>query len=146
MKREKSCGTVLFTVKDGTVYYLLICSPCRNIVGFPKGHMEKGESERDTALRETREETCIEATIRGKFRYDISYPLKNGARKTVVYFTASYEGQTPHSDPRYEQYNFVSLPFEEAYEALTYENTKRVLAEADRYIRGKILKPKDDNC
>ena len=44
---EKSCGAVVVTEKDGLRYYALVKG---SYIGLPKGHMESGESERETAL------------------------------------------------------------------------------------------------
>ena len=41
--KEKSCGTVLYTVKDNVIHYLLI-KATDTYCGFPKGHVEAGET------------------------------------------------------------------------------------------------------
>jgi ADP-ribose pyrophosphatase YjhB (NUDIX family) len=61
--KEKSCGTVLYTVKENVIHYLLIRAT-DTYCGLPKGHVEAGETEHETALRETREETSIRAGMR----------------------------------------------------------------------------------
>jgi ADP-ribose pyrophosphatase YjhB (NUDIX family) len=70
--KEKSCGTVLYTVKDNVIHYLLIRAT-DTYCGLPKGHVEAGETEHETALRETREET----SIRAEMRKNILLILKN---------------------------------------------------------------------
>ena len=75
--KEKSCGTVLYTVKDNVIHYLLI-KATDIYCGFPKGHIEPGETEHQTALRETWEETSIRAEIVGDFRREVTYKMKNG--------------------------------------------------------------------
>lgn len=72
MKHEISCGAVVFTIDDGTPKYLLV-KDLKSVCGFPKGHMEKGESEEETALREIREETGIAATLINGFRVTDEY-------------------------------------------------------------------------
>ena len=47
MRYEKSCGAVVYTVRDGTFLYLLIRNRSGHI-GFPKGHVELGEDERES--------------------------------------------------------------------------------------------------
>ena len=137
---EKSCGTVLFTKKDGEVYYLLIkCTNMsgRSTVGFPKGHVEPGENEMETALRETWEETSIRAEIIPGFRRETEYRIHGDRLKRVVYFVASYDGGEPARNGDFESFEYLSLPFEEAHEALTFRNMKGVLAAADRFIKRK---------
>lgn len=65
--REKSCGTVTFTRVDGQIKYLLTKTEY-GVYGFAKGHVEQGESERQTAMRETWEETSVKPKIVNGFR------------------------------------------------------------------------------
>ena len=129
MNYERSCGGVLFTVKDGVPYYVIVEE---NYYGFPKGHMEAGETERKTALREIREETGVEASIVGDFRKVDHYILKHkpDTQKTVVYFLAYYEGQ----EIKYQEEELngaVLVPYSEAMKLVTHVRLKRVLREAN---------------
>ncbi len=135
---EKSCGCVPYTMIDGTVHYLLIRS--RNgDCGFPKGHVEKGESEIETAIRETFEETSVKVEIIHDFRRETRYTMRGGKEKTVVYFLAKYIGQTPEHNSGFEYSDYLVLPFEEAYDKLSFENTKLLLKEANNYLEKNIL-------
>ncbi len=138
--KEKSCGTVLYTVKDDVIYYVLLRASDDGYCGFPKGHVEAGESEHETALRETWEETSVRAEIVGDFRREVSYTFGRCRKKTVVYFLARYFDQTPAHNPGFEVRNHLVLPLEEACEALTFENTKIILREAEDYINNNGLK------
>ena len=132
--QERSCGTVLFTVTDGVPLYLLIRAR-DGYCGFPKGHMEQGETEEETAFRETWEETSIKPRIDTSFRHETQYTLKNGNEKTVVYFLGYYSDQSPTHNEGFESLEYLLLPFEAAHCALTYENAKNILKEAEDYIR-----------
>ena len=60
---EKSCGAIVFhRFKDG-IKVLLVKNRNGKYWSFPKGHVEKGESEHQTAARETlrknKKESCI---------------------------------------------------------------------------------------
>ncbi len=134
---EKSCGTVLFTVKNGEIYYLLIKGKRGGYCGFPKGHMEPGECETETAIRETWEETSIKAELVPDFRRAMKYRLKSGNLKEVVYFTASFTGCEPEHNDGFENFNYLLLPFDEAKRMLTFPSTKRILSDADEFIRKK---------
>ena len=59
LKKEKSCGCII--IKDNKV--LLVYEKRRNFWGFPKGHMEDGENEIETALREVKEEVGLDVEI-----------------------------------------------------------------------------------
>lgn len=132
--KEKSCGTVLYTVRENMIYYVLLKAR-DGYCGFPKGHVEAGENEHETALRETWEETSIRAEIVGDFRRETVYKMRNGNEKTVVYFLARYSDQIPAHNPGFEIRDHLVLPLEEACTALTFENTKEILRDAEKYIR-----------
>ncbi|MBQ4062154.1 MAG: NUDIX domain-containing protein [Christensenellaceae bacterium] len=140
MKHERSCGTVLFTMIDGRVHYLLIRSRINGSCGFPKGHIERGETEMQTALRETWEETSIKANIIDGFVRKMRYKMGRNREKTVTFFLADYSDQAPGHNPGFEYNDYLLLPFDEAYETLTFDNTKALLKEANEYLLNSILK------
>ena len=140
--REKSCGTVPFTIKDGNVFYLLIQAKDDGYCGFPKGHVENGETEQATAYRETWEETSVKPRIISEFRRTVQYKLDNGNIKTVVYFLGDFTGQTPRHNAGFEYSNYLILPFEEAHRALTFDNSKKILRHADAYLKEHVLHKK----
>ena len=84
MKKEKSCGTIII---DSNKRVLLVKQKL-GWVGFPKGHMEQGETEIETARRETKEETNLDVIVDEKKRYTISYITSTRIDKEVVYFRA----------------------------------------------------------
>ena len=135
MRYEKSCGGIVFTRGDGEIRYVII----RHLGGhwgFPKGHMESGEAERDTALREIREETGIAAKLLEGFRTESRYPLpdKPGVTKQVVYFLAEYTNQ----EIQYQTEELTAaelLSYEEALDRLTFEETKRILEKANLFLQ-----------
>ncbi len=131
---EKSCGTIPYTIKEGTIYYLLLKALDDGYCGFPKGHVELGESEEETAFRETWEETSIKPILNSAFRYEISYRMDNGNDKTVVYFLADFQEQTPAHNAGFEKHQYLILPFEEALNALTFDNSKEMLTSANDYL------------
>ena len=135
---EKSCGTIPYSVKDGIIYYLLIKLKRDGYYGFPKGHVEFGETEKETAIRETMEETSLEVLIDGDFRYEISYVMSNGKRKNVVYFLADFKNGEPKRNGSFEDFDYFVLPFDEAYEKLSFENAKRMLKIANDSLMNQI--------
>lgn len=80
---EKSCGCVV--VNDDRV---LLIRQNDNSIGFPKGHMEIGETEIETAIRETREETGLDVNIISTKKYKIKYYVDEIILKEVTYFLA----------------------------------------------------------
>lgn len=127
---EKSAGAVLYTQIEGQIKYLLIKQESGDI-GFPKGHIEFGETEQQAALREIFEETSISAELSGDFRRETSYTMTNGKHKLCVYFTAEFHNQTPRHNDGFENNEYLLLPYSEAFEVLTFQNMKDILCEAN---------------
>jgi len=78
----KKCGIIYLIEKENR--YLLVCGHKSEKWGFPKGHMEMGETEEQTALREFFEETGIRiqtSMLRDKIRFRNNvYFLVHGER------------------------------------------------------------------
>ncbi|MDL2257771.1 NUDIX domain-containing protein [Eubacteriales bacterium OttesenSCG-928-K08] len=92
MKQEKSCGAVLYTLNDGEIKYLLVQTTSGHI-SFPKGHIEPGETEEETARREIFEETgLVVGDFFDGFRETYTYTTRKNNEKEVVYFLAPYDG------------------------------------------------------
>ena len=135
---EISCGVILFTLKNNEPWFLLIKDNNGNY-GFPKGHIENGESEIDTALRETMEETSIKPKIIDGFWEETAYKMPNGNDKKVVYFLGDFSNQKPMHNEGFEKFDFLILPYEKAYEILSFDNTKALLFKANIFIKNNIL-------
>ena len=129
---EKSCGVVLYTYKLGKRNYLLIKKD--NIYSFPKGHIEENETEKECAIRECFEETSIKPILQPFFKKSISYGLSNGDDKEVLFFIGKYENEEPKHNEGFEQFEYVLVPYDKAYQLLTFDNLKNVLVEADKFL------------
>jgi len=138
MKQEKSCGMILFTHEKGQIRYVIIQS-FDGTYGFPKGHIEPGESEEETALRETSEEVGIRPEIVPGFRQTDEYklPTKPDTLKQVVYFLGTYQGQALQYQPE-ELVGAWLLPFDKAFALLQFTKTREMLRSADTFIRQLI--------
>ena len=140
MVTEYSCGAVVFTRENGTVRYVIIQSK-EGIYGFPKGHMEAGETEQETALREIREETGLDVTLIPGFQTVDAYPFtKNGEsrRKHIVYFLAGFSGQTPRAQEE-ELRSIHLMDYAAAMGAFQFESSRRILTEADGFLYRRLL-------
>lgn len=89
---QKSCGAVIYRERNGRREYLLLLQRRSNTWSFPKGHMEAGESEEETAVREIREETGFEVSLRSDFRGEICYSITQKIEKQVVLFLVKVDG------------------------------------------------------
>ena len=134
MNDEKSCGAVVFTRERGAIRYVLIRQRSGQY-SFPKGHMEPGETEKQTALREIWEETGLHPEFVDGFRDSETYelPKKPGCWKEVVYFLAEYSGQefSPQDTDAVEAALF---DFDEALDMLPTENRRQVLIRAKAFL------------
>ena len=74
IRKEKSCGAVLYKLEDKEIYYLLLFF-YKGHIGFCKGHQEDGETDEQTALREIKEETGYEVDLDKDFKEMVSYNL-----------------------------------------------------------------------
>ena len=135
MKHEKSCGAVVFTRTDKGVKYLLIAN-LKGIYGFPKGHVEAGETEEQTALREIREETGLRVTLVPGFRTVDEHliPEKQDTMKQIVYFLAEYEGQEV-AYQKEELSGAYLVSYEEAMGMFQFESSRRILTEANHFLQ-----------
>lgn len=84
---HRSCGAILYRRNRDRIHYLLIFQRGSHTWSFPKGHMEKQETEEATALREVREEVNMKIQLRKGFRGEATYAVGVG-EKTVVLFLA----------------------------------------------------------
>ena len=135
MQHEKSCGAVVFTRTDKGVRYLLIAN-LKGIYGFPKGHVEAGETEEQTALREIREETGLRVTLVPGFRAVDEHliPEKQDTMKQIVYFLAEYEGQEV-AYQKEELSGAYLVSYEEAMGMFQFESSRRILTEANHFLQ-----------
>lgn len=136
MPKETSSGIVVFINKEGKRHYLLLHYQPGHW-DFPKGHIEKGETEQDTALRETKEETGIDnLKIIPGFRQEIKYYFRAQGRtifKTVSFYLA--ESQTDKVTLSGEHIGYKWLAFEEALKQLSFKNAKEILKKANDFCQ-----------
>ena len=138
MMTEYSCGAVIFTRVDAEIQYVIIQS-LEGIYGFPKGHMEPGESEKHTALREVQEETGLTVQILDGFRYVDSHsiPSKPDVTKQITYFLAGYKDQ-PIIYQKEELLSAQLMEFQDAMNAFQFESSRLILAKAHHFLQNKI--------
>ncbi len=134
MLKEKSCGALVCRNDIDGVMILILRHKLGGHWSFPKGHVEPGETERQTALREVREETGLDINILGHFREVVTYSPKPGVDKDVVYFLGVTEQEKTAMQPEeVSEIRWVNLA--EAHVFLTYHNDKQLLRSAKKYIK-----------
>lgn len=139
MKFEFSAGAMIYDYADGKkepLFLLLIKD--NDEYDFAKGHIEKGESSEVAAKREIKEETGLDVEfIRGfstvtKYFF---YRKREKIIKQVRIFLAEVHGQKVKIS--YEHKGYEWLAYNEAYEKIKFKDMRRVLTEANDYIKRK---------
>ena len=119
MRKEKSCGCIII---DNNMV-LIIFRKDKNFWEFPKGHVEEGETEVETALREVKEEVGLDVEIDESKRYVLNYIIRNEIDKTTVLYVAKVKsGKLKKQESEIEDVKWCS--FDEALDLLTFENWK----------------------
>ncbi len=137
MLDEISAGILVFR-DESSRKYLLLHYPAGHW-DFPKGHIEEGETELETALRELEEETGIresELELKEDFREEIEYFYKKRselAHKKVIFLLG--ETKKEEIEISFEHQGFSWLPFEEAIEKVTFRNARDLLEEAEDHLK-----------
>ena len=139
--REVSAGGVIYAVRDGVVWVALI--HVRRRWGLPKGHVERGERTRQTAIREVREETGLLGKIERKLG-TISYTYRGKSKtgevariaKRVTFFLLRYlEGEVYGHD--YEVDEARWFPIDEALRALKFATEKKMVRKAQALLTSR---------
>lgn len=133
MRYEKSCGAIVFREAEKSHEILLLKHKAGHW-DFPKGHVEEGESEQQTALREVMEESGLVVKILDNgFRRVIHYSPYPGCVKDVVYFIARYESGELKIQTEEISGALWASPGE-ALEMISYQNARELLADALSYL------------
>ncbi len=138
MKKEKSCGAIVYRQRDNWAEVLLIRHKNGGHWAFPKGHVEKQETEEETALREIREETGLSVKLDTSFRHMVTYSPKPGVLKDVVYFAGELSGGAQKA----QEEEVTGMKWEAPQQALssvTYENDRETLQAFLRWWESQPL-------
>lgn len=140
MKREFSAGGIVFNDKG----QVLLTQHSQNLHwGFPKGWIEEGQTTKEAALREVKEEGGVEAEIIDKIGVSkYVYTLKGEKIfKVVTIFLMKYLSGNPE-DHDWEVKEAGWFSPEEALKKLSFSQDKQLLKQA--LLLGSNHKPEDN--
>ena len=125
---EKSCGMLPYRMVNGQQEFLLVFETYSKCWSLPKGHIEAGETDVQTALRELYEETGLTANLDTSRCASIEYSISNFARKQVAFYLGEVTGVPKVREGEIDKFKWVTA--EELKDYLfpdTYEACKTLL-------------------
>ena len=141
-RNERSAGFLIFHRRPGAappndIRFLLL--DYGRHWDFAKGHVDKGETDLEAAVRELREETGItQFTQVPEFQQEITYFFRSGRhgliRKTVVFFLAEVAQTQVILSEEHVGHEFVA--FEAAVKRATFAAAKELLRAAHECLTG----------
>ena len=136
MEHQRVCGAIVFTIKNGQILYLIVKS-IKGDYGFPKGHSEPNETDKEAAMREITEETCLKVNFINGFKDEHEYsPLDSPeVLKHLVLFLAQYDYNQKFAPQKEELESINLMSFHDAMIKIKHENLKQSLKKADEFIR-----------
>lgn len=133
MKLEKSCGAIVYRLSNGATQLLLIKHRYSGHWSFPKGHVEDGEHEFETAVREVCEETGVEIALENGFRECVEYCPSPDVKKQVVYFLGVPRGGTlRRQETEVSEVRWMDLS--RAQREVTFNNDKMLIRKVVKHL------------
>jgi bis(5'-nucleosidyl)-tetraphosphatase len=133
--RERSCGAVVVLTNAEPKYLLLHYEAGH--WDFVKGNVEPNESEKETVIRELREETgIVDARFVEDFRDKIEYFYRRQGttiHKEVIFFLM--ETHTEQVKLSFEHVGYTWLNYQQAMEKLTFKNARDMLQKAHALLK-----------
>ena len=135
MKEAISAGIILFNENDNERQFLLLNYPTGHW-DFIKGGIEHGENLRQTATRETREETGItDIEFIDGFKEEIEYFFRvenQNVHKKVIFFLAKTNSKNVTLS--HEHLDFIWLNYDDTLDKLTYDNAINILKKSNSFL------------
>ncbi|XP_011140741.1 bis(5'-nucleosyl)-tetraphosphatase [asymmetrical] isoform X2 [Harpegnathos saltator] len=137
MVQKRACGFVIFRRFQNTIQYLLM----QTSYGEHHWTPPKGESDMETAMRETTEEAGFvpsDLKIFDNAKQEMTYQV-NGVPKIVIYWLAELLNPDKSVKLSNEHQAFKWLPLQEACDLAKYSEMRKALNEFDKYIYDNLL-------
>lgn len=105
------------------------------------GHVDRGENERQAALRETEEEAGItvdQLQLYEDFKTELHYEVR-GKPKRVIYWLSELKNPNYEVKLSHEHKDLKWLNLKDALDIARYEDMKQALVKADDYITTSVV-------
>ena len=144
MVNLRAAGIIIYRmVNDVKPEILLLQTAYNKEWAPPKGHVDPGESDSDTAFRETQEEAGIskcDISIHDDFKKELHYVIKKSIyvedvnkQKTSVYFLGKV-GSNQDVILSEEHISYKWVTFEDAISTVKFENYATLYSSAQSYL------------
>lgn len=121
--KTKKAGTILLDLKSNKIG--LVYRNTLNDFTFPKGHLEKGETLQECAVRETEEETLrANHLLLNKSIYILEYTTPSGEEVENYMYISVDDGETKKNIPLKDRENLKWFDIDEIESKLSYDNLK----------------------
>lgn len=122
---ESSAGFIVFKRQENNILFLVLEGLSGNW-GFPKGHLDEGETAIEAAKRELYEETGIKNIIQYQFEESIEYAAYDNPKKVTYYLCESYDPCSISG----EHLNYKWCKFDEAYKLIKWDNIRELFTKS----------------
>jgi len=135
--RETTAGGVVFRKRDGEVQ-ILLAQDAKDRWTIPKGHIEPGETPRQTAEREINEETGLKEmkVLNHLGKTQFKYRRQNSlVLMTMHVFLVKALGDSDRLVKEEWMNGIAWMPFKEAIDKIEYEGIEKLILLANKHIR-----------
>ena len=122
---ERSCGCIIINNNK-----VLVVKQVNGDYGFPKGHIEAGETEVECAVRETFEEVGLKVKVDPSLKFSVSYYVHGNTPKRATYFISFLDDSEDFVIQEEEIEEAMWVYIDEVYDILPFSNLKKLWATA----------------
>lgn len=133
MKREFSAGGIVFNKQNQILLInnAAMRDPTKSYWGFPKGHLDLGETSKQAAIREVKEETNLDVEILnkvGQSQYVFTLNSEKIFKVVTMFLMKAIGGELKHQES--ELLDIGWFDYDAALERISFPKDKQLLKHA----------------